>query len=141
MTSKTFNVSFEGYWREKNISGIPAKSGVYCVYECTYDSKSATVTIRQLIYIGEASDVRERVKNHEKKPKWKRYVSSGNELCYNFGHVESAYRDRVEAAFIFKHKPPENTEYVDKFPFDTTTIKASGRTAKLNTNFTVYRKD
>jgi hypothetical protein len=47
----------------------------------------------------------------------------------------------VEAAFIFKHKPPENTEYVDKFPFDTTTIKPREKKAKLSADFTVYRKD
>lgn len=141
MANKTFNVSFEGYWRESKKGGIPAKSGVYCVYECKYDSKDETVAILKLIYIGEGRDVKDRIKNHEKKPKWKNHVRSGNELCYNFGYVESTYRDRVEAAFIFKHNPPENTEYVDKFPFDETTIKASGETAKLNTNFTVYRKD
>lgn len=141
MANKTFSVSFEGYWREEDKDSVPAKSGVYCVYECTYNSKSDKVSIHKLIYIGEARDVRDRVKNHEKKPLWKKHVRSGNELCYNFGDVESAYRDRVEAAFIYKHKPPENTEYVDKFPFDDTTIEASGEAQELSTYFTVYRKD
>ena len=141
MASKTFKVGFVGYWRESNKYCIPAESGVYCVYECTPNPKKKTVSIHKLIYIGEAWDVEDRVKSHEKKPKWKKHVRSGNELCYNFGNVESAYRDRVEAAFIFKHKPPENTEYVDKFPFETTTIKASGRKEKLSADFTVKRKD
>ena len=66
-------------------------------------------------------------------------VRSGNELCFSFGYVESQNRKRVEAAFIFKHKPPENDEYKNEFPFDNTTIKSEGRTALLSTNFTVYR--
>jgi hypothetical protein len=139
MASMTFNVVFQGYWLESGIDSIPAKSGVYCVYECKYNSDRDTISIRRLIYIGEAEDVRDRIKKHEKKPEWKGYVSSGNELCYNFGYVESAYRDRVKAAFIFKHGPPENTEYVDEFPFDTTIIKAGGKKEKLSRNFTVYR--
>ena len=139
MVAMTFSIDFEGYWREGNISGIPAKSGVYCVYECTYNEEKDTVSIHRLIYIGEAGDVRDRIKNHEKWEDWKRYVSNGNELCFSFGYVESENRNRVEAALIFKHKPPANEEYKNEFPFDTTTINASGRTALLSTNFTVHR--
>jgi hypothetical protein len=40
---------------------------------------------------------------------------------------------------IFKHKPLENTEYVNDFPFDQTTMNLSGKTALLHTSFTVYR--
>lgn len=139
MAAMTFNVKFEGYWREKSIGGIPDKSGVYCVYECTYNSEKDTVSIHRLIYIGKAGNVRERIRNHEKWQAWKRHVRSGNELCFSFGSLQSENRDRVEAAFIFEHKPPENEEYKNEFPFDTTTINTSGRTALLNTNFTVYR--
>lgn len=139
MAAMTFNVNFEGYWRERNIGGIPSRLGVYCVYECTYNLEKDTVSIHRIIYMGEAEDVRDRIRNHEKWQAWKRNVRSGNELCFSYCYVESENRDRVEAAFIFKHKPPENDEYKDEFPFDTTTIKATGGTALLNTNFTVYR--
>jgi hypothetical protein len=47
----------------------------------------------------------------------------------------------MEAAYIFKHKPPENEEYIDSFPFDQTTVNSSGITRKLNTSFTVKRTD
>lgn len=70
-------------------------------------------------------------------PKWEKHLNSSEELCYSFGAVASSSRERCEAAMIFKHKPPENTEYVDSFPFDKTTMKLSGTTAKLSTNFTV----
>ena len=66
MAAMTFNVEFDGYWREKNIGGIPANSGIYCVYECTYNQEEKTVSIHRLIYIGEARDARDRIKNHEK---------------------------------------------------------------------------
>jgi len=39
---------------------------------------------------------------------------------------------------IFEHKPPENTEYVDSFPYDITTIVTAGRNALLRERFTVY---
>jgi len=139
MAAMTFNAEFDGYWRDKNISGISASSGVYCVYECTYNQEEKTVSIHRLIYIGEAKDARDRIKNHEKWQDWKKYVRSGNVLCFFFAYVKSENRDRVEAAFIFKHKPPETDGYKNEFPFDTTTIKASGKTKLLSTNFTVHR--
>jgi len=141
MAEQTFKVEFEGYWRELNIGGITAKSGVYCVYECTYNESEKTVSIHKLIYIGEAGDVNDRIKNHDLWDNWRNHVREGNQLCFSFGYVESSNRDRVEAALIFKHKPPENSEYTDSFPFDKTTISLSGRCALLNSNFTVERTE
>lgn len=141
MAAKTFGLKFDGYWREENILGIPSNSGVYCVYECRYNPQKDTVSILELIYIGEAGDVNDRIKNHKKWKDWEEYVGEGNELCFSFTYVESAHRDRVEAALIFEHKPPVNEEYKYSFPFDTTSIKASGKTALLNSNFTVYKTE
>ena len=139
MAEKTIDVTFDGYWRDANKGGIPAQSGVYCVYECTYNAATKTVDLRTLIYIGEADNVQDRIANHERYNDWLSHVRAGNELCFSFGGVDAAIRDRAEAALILKHKPPENTEYVDSFPFDKTTMQLTGKTALLVTAFTVYR--
>lgn len=141
MAEQTYSIAFDGYWRDKNKSGIPSKSGVYCVYECRYNAVSKTVSLKKLIYIGEAGNVSDRIANHEKYQAWKEHVGPGNELCFSFGAVPSASRERCEAAMIFKHKPPENSEYLSSFPFDKTTISLSGKTALLTTYFTITRTD
>lgn len=97
------------------------------------------VSIHKLIYVGESANVNDRVANHEKYKDWLKYVRRGNELCFSFVGVGTTDRDRAEAAIIFKHKPPENEEYVDYFPFDRTTMSLSGKTTLLNTYFTVNR--
>lgn len=139
MASKMYDIELKGYWREENKGGVPDESGVYCVYECTFDSQKEKVRIHKLIYIGEAENVRDRIANHEKLDDWKSHVRSGNELCYNFGGVASSDRERVEAAYIFHHEPPENDEYVESFPFDRTRVRSTGDTSKLDTDFTVDR--
>jgi hypothetical protein len=48
-----------------------------------------------------------------------------------------ADRERAEAAMIFSHKPPCNTQCVDSFPFDTTTISTSGKNALLRSYSTI----
>jgi hypothetical protein len=139
MAEQTYSREFDGYWRDQNKGGIPANSGIYCVYECTYNSEKKTVSLNKLIYIGESGNVRDRIDGHEKYEDWKKHVRRGNELCFSFGAVASSSRDRCEAAMIFKHKPPENTEYRDEFPFDKTTMKLSGKIALLTPTFTVQR--
>jgi len=137
MAEMTFNINFDGYWREKNIDGIQLKSGIYCVYECTYNSKEETISVYRLIYIGEANNIRDRIKNHDKRDRWEKYVRDGNELCFSFGEMKAEHRNRVEAAFIFKHKPPANEEYKEAFPFDTTTINVTGKSTGLYSIFSV----
>lgn len=139
MAEQTYNITFDGYWREKNIGGIPTKSGIYCVYACVYNESEKKVSIKKLLYIGESENVNDRIKNHEKLTEWKRYLKSGETLCFNFGAVPSNSRNRCEAAIIFKHQPPVNTEYKSAFPFDKTNVKLSGKISKLMSDFVVVR--
>ena len=141
MAFRIFKIDFQGYWRESKISNIPSKSGVYCAYECTHNEDKKIVSIHKLIYVGESADVRQRIASHEKWDDWKKYVRPGNVLCFNFAYVVSPDRDRVEAALIYKHKPPENVEYLYDFPFDDTELENTGQTALLFTKFILKRRD
>ena len=138
MAAKSYSLTYNGYWREANVGGIPAQSGVYSVYACRYDRSSDTVSIRKLIYIGEAQNVRSRVSGHEKTPQWRRHLTAGEELCFNFAPI-GGDRERVEAALIHHHKPPENTQYVDTFPYEKTTVSTGGKNRFLDSYFTVHR--
>lgn len=137
MSAQTFSIEFDGYWRDSNKGSITAKSGIYCVYSCVHNVNEKTVSIKKLIYIGESENVQTRIATHEKRPDWEKHVKTGEQLCFTFGPVDSINRVRCEAAMINKHKPPVNTEYVDAFPFDQTTMNLSGRTAFFLHSFTV----
>jgi len=137
---QTFIQTIEGYYLEKNKSGLPSKSGVYFVYERTYNATTDKVALKKLIYIGESADVNARVGSHEKQKDWEKYVGVGNTLCYSYTLVDGLNRTRVEAAYINRHKPPVNTEYADAFPFDKTIVKSTGKTALLDEFFVVNRK-
>jgi len=141
MVEKTFDIEFNGYWIEVDKGGVPKKSGVYCVYECRYNEKEERISIKKLLYIGEAEEVNDRISNHEKLKEWNKYVENGNTLCYSFSPVDTSDRERVEAALIYKHKPLVNTEYKDSFPYDTTHIKTEGKNKFLEKSFTVYKSE
>lgn len=139
MAAATFTLNVQGYWRNISKSGIPSHSGVYFVYAATYNLGVGTVTLNRLLYIGESDNVNTRIQTHEKYDSWRMYLEAGEELCFSTTRVDGDDRFRVEASYIFKHKPPVNTEYVNNFPFDQTSIISIDRTALLNTNFTVYK--
>ena len=139
MASLYFNLNFEGYWRYVNRGSVPDKSGVYCVYATTYNSNNNTVTLNRLLYIGESENIRERLSNHEKLKDWERLLKPGEIISFSTVKVDPYYRERVEAAMIFEHKPPVNTEYVYNFPFDETTISTKGDNALLKEHFVVFR--
>ncbi len=140
MASQTYEIEFDGYWIEPNKGSTPDASGIYCVYSCVHNKEKKTVSIKKLIYIGESGDVNDRLSSHEKLDDWKRHVKTGEVLCYSVAKLASANRVRCEAAMINKHTPPVNTEYVNSFPYDQTTMRLSGKTNKLHTEFTVNRR-
>lgn len=139
MAEMTIKIDFEGYWRDVNSGGIPSASGVYSVYAATYDARKKTVDLKRLLYIGEAADVGDRVRNHERRADWTKQLRAGEVLCFSIGRVESTIRNRAEAALIFKHKPPLNTSCTEEFNYDRTTVSLSGKCALLTTYFTVER--
>lgn len=136
MSEQSFSLDFQGYWIEKNKVGVPSKSGVYCVYECSYNGE--TVQLIRLIYIGESEDVCIRLLTHEKFPQWERYLSDGHIICYSFAETDTIYRERIEAALIYEHQPPANTDNKESFNYDKTVIFTSGRNSHLKSYFTAY---
>ncbi len=134
----TIGLEFEGYWADRNSGGLPAASGIYCVYDGELQS-TGQVRLRKLIYIGESADIRDRIAGHEKRSEWKRHLGPGGELYFSCAKAGMAERQRGEAAMIFQHKPPVNVEYRNEFPFDDTTMILNGETALLKTAFTVRR--
>lgn len=134
---KQISLNVDGYWRDVDKVGMPKGSGVYFVYSCDYDAFRSTVILYELLYIGEAKDVQDRILNHEKYEKWKR-EAKGKELCFSCAMVASTDRERAEAALIYYHKPPVNTEYVNSYPFADVTISLSGQDSLLQNYFTVH---
>lgn len=135
---QTYNIQFEGYWLEKNKAGIPAKSGVYMVYRSKYDVVSDKVTLLEIIYIGQSSNVKGRIANHERLPDFEQTLSLGETLSYVFAPVMSQDLDVVEKALIIAQRPRLNEQNQSSIDFGDKQFQVSGRCALLKyTNFTI----
>lgn len=135
---KQYDINFQGYWRDINKSGIPAKSGIYMVYRCTYNKISDTVGLIDIIYIGQSENVRDRVATHEKHDAFVRQLQHGEELCYAFAPIKESDLDIVERSLIFAQKPILNDDWKDKYGGPDASFKIDGRCLKLKyTDYTI----
>ena len=91
---KTISLKFDGYWREAKKDHIPKVSGIYCVYACSHNPDKKTVSIRELIYVGESLDVHERLASHERVRDWEKRLRYGERLCYSGAERRSGDRVR-----------------------------------------------
>ena len=126
---KAYSLYFNGYWREINKSGVPSKSGIYLVYRCVYNDKSNTVGLKEIIYIGQAKNVHDRIANHDRLEDFNAQLQRNEELCYAVAEVPSSDLDVVENALIFAQKPILNESLKDSFNYGAVTVKVDGRCA------------
>lgn len=127
----TYQLIFNGYWREINKAGIPKESGIYMIYRCNYNAMTNTVDLKDIIYIGQAEDGNERVCTHDKLPDFKRELKEGEELCYAFAEVEKKVLDVVENALVFMQKPKLNDYLKDSYNYADACFQIEGCTACL----------
>jgi hypothetical protein len=140
MSLLNYNIIIEGYWREMNRQFIPNYTGIFFVYLACYDNTTDIITPVKLVFIGHAVKVREQIQHHilTDNP-WHPFSEAGHEFCFSAAYLSELDMERVVSAFIYYFKPPANSQYVDFFTYDPTTITASGKTALLKSHFTVQK--
>ncbi len=137
---KKFSLHFDGYWREINKKYIPEDSGIYLIYTCRNNPENNTVSLSELIYIGQAVNLRKRIANHNEE-EFQEVLSSGETLCYACASVDKSNLNIVENGMVFAEKPPYNTALRDKYDHEDSQFEIDGRCELLNyTNFTITTK-
>ena len=137
----TFNLHFGGSISDANRGDLPSYCGIYLVYRGVYNKEKNNFACRVIIYIGQADNINDRHKNHEKRAAFLAKCGKDEIIFYSYVKVDKYYLDRVENALVFKMCPSLNDKLTQTFPYDETTIVSDGACALLNKNFTLQRKD
>ena len=134
----TFNINFKGYWRDINKKGIPSLSGIYIVYDCTYNSETDTVSLNKIIYIGQAENLNERIMTHDKRSDFVRVCGGENNLCYSIAELSVTDLDMVENALVYAQQPSLNDRLKDKYHYSQAEFHLEGRCALMkHKDFTI----
>ena len=132
------NINFKGYWRDVNKHGIPSTSGIYLVYACTYNSETDTVSLNNLIYIGQAENLNERIMTHTKRSEFLKQCGGEENLCYSVAEVPVIHLDMVENALVYAQKPPLNDRLKDRYSYSQAEFHLEGRCALMkHKDFTI----
>lgn len=121
---KQFNQNFiDDIFR---VEDLPKESGVYVVYR--YKRFLLGGVYREVLYIGKADNLFNRVSKHEDWEDWENVLKWGEEIAFSYTLVSSKNKDneRVEATLINRNKPPLNVEYKNNFTFPDTIVICSG---------------
>ena len=143
--TKTYKLTFEGYWSASPTNELPTYSGIYSVYVCSVFQTTSFPHIiipDKLIYIGMADNISMRVSPsaHHKWDDWQSQIKHDQQLYFTTAPLEhESDRKRAEAAMIFHHGPECNDIGTDRFHHDTTTVETSGDNSKMTERFTVDR--
>lgn len=137
----TYVINFKGYWLDSNRNNIPAVSGIYMVYRGIYNSVNNKVKLNEILYIGQANNLQERHKNHDKRELFlKECNKSLNEtLCYAIAEVSQKDLDIVENALIYIQKPKLNDKNKESFNFFMSRFIFNGNCFLLNDNDVILR--
>ena len=123
---KEIALRFKDIWTEDDKYYIETYSGVYCVYTGTYNKRTGKKTLNELIYVGQAENINERIANHDRLDDWLSYLTDGETLFYTCAHVTGEDKDRAEAALIYKLKPWFNDKLKHKFDYPDTKLSITG---------------
>ncbi|MGB4770394.1 MAG: hypothetical protein WBP58_03000 [Chitinophagaceae bacterium] len=119
---------------------MPNYTGVFFVYLATYDNEKDIIKPVSLVFIGQATKVRDQIKYHIATDNpWHRFEKDGHEFCFSAAYLSGLDMERIVSAFVFQFKPPANIQGADFFTYDPTTITARGKTALLKSHFTVEK--
>jgi excinuclease UvrABC nuclease subunit len=126
-----YDITFKGYRRDQDTGSLPHYSGVYLVYRCRYIKETNRLSLIEIIYIGQAKDLNERLNKHDRHDDFMQSCHDGEELCYAYASVDERDLNVVESSLIFAQKPPLNTEHIDSFGYDDSSFSIDGECALL----------
>lgn len=133
--TETFCLTLHGYWRNTSLETYPSYPGVFFVFEAK--KNYGRVIPLKLLYVGEAEDVGKEISGLlEENNMLKHYIREANTVCFITAQVPEQ-RERVQAAYVYAHKPPANRRYKYVFPFHPTRIASQGVLTFMKDDFTV----
>lgn len=128
---RKFNLNFIGYYSDEKRVELPKKSGVYMVFvgQPLPDNK---VDLKELIYIGKAEDLNQRLVTHDKHEKFCEKCKEGEFPYYSYTLVKTEDLDIVENALVYNTKLELNDRL--KFNYnhtDSVRLLMGGQCSKL----------
>jgi len=122
-----YDIDFKGYWRDEMVSTMPTYSGIYFVYRCTYNSDQDVVSLKELIYVGQADNLKKRICDHRSHERFQKQLLAGETLCYSCAKVDKEDIAIVHRALLLMQQPVLNRLTASDIKFGRAEFHLTGR--------------
>jgi len=122
-------LTFNGYWREKDLRNTPKVSGIFIVQACSYDFKKLSLTALRILFIGSGSDLNRRITDHKMYKTWKKELNEGEQLLYSIAELDldTALIREIKLNLINENNPLFNTpKKIDQTKLNNKTLVLKG---------------
>lgn len=132
-----------GWFKEAEPSGLPDETGLYLVFG-GIPLENGNAYIKHLIYIGQAQDIKDRIADHEKKPKFEDKLAEGESLYYYCVYLKNKDLDESEGAMIKyfnRHADIINDKCTESFTsnYDVIDVALTGKIPSILNDHTSFR--
>lgn len=139
----TKSLVMRGWFKEATPPGLPDETGLYLVFG-GIPLGNGNAHIKHLIYIGQAQDIKDRIADHEKKPKFMDKLAEGESLYYYCVYLKNKDLDEDEGAMIKyfnRHADIINEKCTESFTssFDVIDVTLTGKIPSVLSNHASFR--
>ena len=134
-----YDLNFTGYFVD--VEALPTGPGVYCVYRSLYNTEDKTVSLKELLYVGQKENVHDLFMERDKMEEWGRRIRPTERLCYSVASLDIRSLKPCEAALIYLAKPLLNDVGKDSYGYKDAYLSVSGAAKLLPTDVVVYGPD
>lgn len=131
-----YDLKFNGYFVD--VEALPMGPGVFCVYRSSYNSDKKTVSIKELLYIGQKENVHDLTMERDKLGEWGKCIGTTETLCYSVASLSVESLKPCEAALIYLVKPLLNQVGKDSYGYRDAYLSVSGAAKMLPTDVVAY---
>ena len=95
-----FKLNIQGYYRDEIRGRFPNIACVYFVYRGVLNLEDRTCSLKELIYIGQTSNLNERFSEHEKREDFLSLCERGEMLFYTYAEITSSENSRDRKSVV-----------------------------------------
>lgn len=133
----TYKLHFDGSIADSFRQQLPRYSGIYLVYRGRFNAKDNLFYCGEILYIGQAINIRERIVNHERRLDFSATLGKNEVIFYSYAPLDISALDIVEGALIYIMKPRLNHIGKDSYIHHPIRVMSDGACALLDTDFQI----
>ncbi len=123
-----YSLNVQGYYKQGMTGGVPSSPGIYIVYRGIHDTDNNRAILKELLYIGETSNLESCMNNSDNIRKYSESLNDQETLffCYSSYDGESQTRKEIAKMLVSVTLPTLNDLDTEVSVPDGATINIEG---------------